>query len=108
MEIFLYRCYININIYIYTYKYINIINIIYILYMTALLLTFAVRRLFGRFFFMLFISLQDTPFPLFKSPYPTTRRKFLPVEDSWSYKLFFTFHIFPAVRLNDVSKVVRV
>lgn len=37
-------------IYIYTYKYINIINIIYILYMTALLLTFAVRRLFGHSF----------------------------------------------------------
>lgn len=36
-------------LYIYIYKYINIINIIYILYMTALLLTFAVRRLFDCF-----------------------------------------------------------
>lgn len=70
-DLFIQMLYKYKYIYIYTYKYINIINIIYILYMTALLLTFAVRRLFGRFFFMLFISLQDTPFPLFKSPYPT-------------------------------------
>lgn len=44
-------------LYIYIYKYINIINTIYILYMTALLLTFAVRRLFDCFLFNFYFSL---------------------------------------------------
>lgn len=66
----------------YTYKYINIINIIYILYMTALLLTFAVRRLFGRFFFAFVFFFAGYPIPLF--PLPPPPRNLLPVEDSWS------------------------
>lgn len=75
--------------------------------MTALLLTFAVRRLFGRFFFLYaFFYLQDTRFPCFDCPFPRVTSCLL--RTVGPRKLFFTFHIFfPVVRSNDVSKVVR-
>lgn len=83
----------------YTYKYINIINIIYILYMTALLLTFAVRRLFGRFFFaFVFFSLQDTRFPCFHYLLPRVTSCLL--RTVGPKKLFFTFHIFSCCEIE--------
>lgn len=99
MEIFLYRCYI----YIYINKYINIINIIYILYMTALLLTFAVCRLFNCFPFQVFFFLQDARFP-FASPLPLCISCLL---RTFGPRCCFIFSFLFAVRFNVLKKVVR-